>query len=916
MQPLAAAPVIHVRVMVDAITGAWADVTVPARSTVAEIVARIPLAPEHEERRALLEAWLGEDRIPADRWHRVRPFAWSIERPVALVLRLPVHGGGRGGNKALSIIAAIALISLTAFVGGGGLFGVLGAGFEKGALGARLLSAGISIAGSLALQGLNKPESRKESRDPIGNAAAPNDFAPGAALQRVIGRAMVAPQLVVPPFTTLLPAVLKAGKVTRYNQTVTAVYALAGRHQIEQVYIGAVEASSIPDVEIETRPGTATDAPLTLVTDTRIETNTQLTLSGWETDPDDDDGAVEIIGTPEQSGPDWHRVETTTDPDAFRFEFVAPSGFIIRDKNGNPHSQGAALRIRMRLRGTSAWGGWIQLPELGIRAREGNDPMRLQLEVRWVDALPSSAGSAWPPTSKALSKIKGWASVYTHADWSSPLLTAKGNGFAQWEWESDKRIILYLLKRQYKQGRWQFEIKRSWPFNFDYFNTTTHLLNAGGVIVNDFFTPPVAATSTKNAMLYLNPAYCTDNLVLTSVQSIHDEYPIVADGDPVTLIAVRAKNRSIERVRVLATGVCPDWTGAAWVTRANRNPASWYRHILRDRHNARPVADALIDGALMIDWAEWCTATGKTVGIVAKGKSVEETLRAVALCGWASPSFGAKHSAVIERARSAPVGVVSQRNAGRFGIAKAFGDLPHGLRITFADETDDYTPREIIVYAPGYAASARGGYLEATVFEAISYDGLTTEAAVRARGALDYRWRTLRSTLHKATMDFEHLEFQRGDLVLWEADILGGVTGRGRVTGLVRNGAGAITDIDIDEAQTLVGADVDLWDVPDLWRVADLWTVGRFGAAIRCDDGSVVVAEASSSTDATRIHLATPLAMPMSGARELIDEDCLVVCGPVVSVAREVIVWDIAPGADLTAEITAVDYCGEEFYGS
>lgn len=908
-------PMIHIRVCIDAFTGEWAEATCPARSTIAEIVASIRLSPEHEPRRALLQAWLGEHLVPRDRWHRVRPLTWAYDRPVVLILRLPI--GKRGGaGKILSIVAAIALISLTAFIGGGGLAGVFGSSFAQGTMGARLLAAGVSIAGSMALQGLNKPETSTESKDPISNASAPNDFEPGAPLQRVIGRTMVTPQAVVPPFTTLLPAVTKAGKVTRYNQTVTAVYALAGRHQIEQIYIGSVEASSIPDVEIETRSGTSTDAPLTLVTDTRIETNLSLNLSTWETDPDDDDGAVEIIGTVEQSGPDWHRVETTNEPDGFRFEFVAPQGWIIRDKNGNPHSQGTSLRIRMRKRGAAGWGGWIPLPELGIRAREGNDPLRLQLEIRWVSSFPSTGGSAWPPAAKAMSKIKGWAGVWTHGAWTSPLLTKKGDGFAQWHWESDKRIVLYLLKSAYPKGRWQFEVKRSWPFNYDYFNTTTHQLNAGGVMVTDFFTPPVAAAGGKNALLYLNPAYCTDALTITSVQSIHSEYPIADDGEAVTLIAVRAKNRSIDRVRAIVCGVTEDWTGSAWVTRATDNPASWYRSVLRDQHNARPVPDALISTATLIDWAEWCTTNGRKVGFVAKGKSVATTLKTIALCGWASPNFGPLHSVVIDRPRSTPVGIVSQRNAGSFSYHKAFGDVPHGLRISYLDADDDYAPREVIVYRPGYAATARGGYLEATTFESITYEGLNTEAANRARGALDYLWRIWRSGLHRCSMDFEHLEFARGDLVLWETDILGAVTGRGRITAVITNGAGAITAIDLDESQSLVGADRDMWDIPDLWKVTDLWTVGRFGVAIRRDDGAVVVVEAASGDVPTRINLAAPLAMPMSGSRKLIGEGTLVSCGPIATVSREVIIWDIDRGPDLTAQITAVDYAGDVFYGA
>ena len=925
MTALAASPMIHVRVAADAITGDWTDVTCPARSSIAEIIAAIPLAPEHEARRALLEAWLGDDHIPREVWTRVRPHAWSRERPVALVLRLPLHGGGRGGQKALSIVAALALISLTAWVGGGGAAGLLGSAFRAGAMGARMLAAGVSIGGALALQGLLRPQNKKESKDPLGYATAGNDFEPGAPLQRVIGRTMVSPQLVVPPFTMLKPGIKKPGGTTRYDQTVTAVYALAGLTDIDEVRLGAVEASTIADLEVEIRTD---DTPLTLVTDTRIEEAVNIELSTWELDPDDTDGPVQIIGSIEQSEPDWHRVETRTDCDAARLEYVLPSGLIYRAGSGNTYAAAVALRHRIRLRGASGWGSWINLPQLMIRAKEGNDALRLQLEIRWVDTYPSTAGNGWPlavegSADRNVNKVRGWAMQWTTAGvWESPLsteATVEGHlTYAGWEWESDSRIILYLLKSAYPQGRWQIETKRSWVFDWPHFSLTYRRFIYGSVDTADLFTPPIAATATTNAQLKLNPSYFSDGIHLTSVQSIFDEYPIAAGGEAVTLIAVRGKNRSLERVRVLAHGKCESWTGTGWTVGRTRNPADWYRHVLLGADTARPPAADLVDSANLVDWAEWCAAEGLTVDMVVAGKSIEDTLRAIALCGRASPTFGARHSVVIDRPRTTPVGIVSQRNAARFSVRKAFGDLPHALRVTFVDEADDFRPREILVYAPGYAAVAGGGLLEATTFEAITYEGIQSEVEARARAELDYAWRIHRSGVHSCTMDFEHLEFQRGDLVLWETDILGRVSGRGRVRSLARDGSGRITAITLDDGVDFGTATSDLTTLADLTVITDLTEPrGAPGCVLRCDDGSLVTAEIEGATDGSRlVTLATPLPMPTAGTRDLIGEGTLVVTGPLVRIAREVLIWEITPGEDLTAEISAVDHAAADVYGA
>ncbi|WP_333822868.1 hypothetical protein [Pinisolibacter sp.] len=926
MTALDAPEMIHIRVAVDAITGDWIDVTCPARSTIAEIVAAIPLDPAHEPRRELLEAWLGDHHVPRDRWHVVRPATWSRLHPVTLVLRLPVAGGGRGGQKALSIVAALALITLTAWVGGGGMAGLLGSAFKAGTMGARLLAAGLSIGGALALQGLLRPDNKRESKDPLGFASAGNDFEPGASLQRVIGRTMVAPQLVVPPFTMLKPGVRKTGGTTRYDQTVTAVYALAGLHDIDEVRLGSVEASTIADLEVEIRTD---DTPLTLVTDTRIEEAVNIELSDWEVDPDDPDGAVQIIGTVAQSEPDWHRVEGRDGADALRLEYVLPAGLIYRAASGATYAAAVALRHRMRLRGSTGWGDWINLPQLMIRALEGNDAIRLQLEIRWVDVYPASAGNPWPVggaigTNRDVNKIKGWALQWVTAGvWESPLSSYFVNNsapaYTQWEWESDSRIILYLLESQYPKGRWQVETKRSWVLNWANFQLANYHYVRSSVDVADLFTPPIAAIASANAKLVMNPSYFSDAISLISVQSVYDEYPIASGSDPVTLIAIRGKNRSLETLRVLAQGLCRTWTGTGWALGRSRNPADWYRHVLCGPDTAVPTATALIDETNLADWAEWCDAEGLTCDMVVKGKSAEDTLRAIALTGRASPNFGApRHSVVIDRPRSTPVGLISQRNAGRFETHKAFGDLPHALRVTIIDEVEDYKPREILVYAPGYASTAGGGLLEATVFEAISYEGIQTEAQARARAALDYGWRIHRSALHSCTMDIEHLEFERGSLVLWETDILGRLGGRGRIRSLTLDDSNRIITITLDDAADYGEANSDLTTIVDLTAIADLTEPrGAPGCVIRCDDGTLVTAEVEGAADgSTVLTLAAPLPMPMSGTRELIGEGTLVVTGALVRVGREVLIWEIAPAEDLTARITAVDYAATELYGA
>jgi hypothetical protein len=54
--------------------------------------------------------------------------------------------------------------------------------------------------------------------------------------------------------------------------------------------------------------------------------------------------------------------------------------------------------------------------------------------------------------------------------------------------------------------------------------------------------------------------------------------------------------------------------------------------------------------------------------------------------------------------------------------------------------------------------------------------------------------------------------------------------------------------------------------------------------------------------------------MPVDGA-DLIVPGALVVTGDLIQTARDVLIWDMAPGPDLTAQITAIDYASHQIYG-
>ena len=177
-----------------------------------------------------------------------------------------------------------------------------------------------------------------------------------------------------------------------------------------------------------------------------------------------------------------------------------------------------------------------------------------------------------------------------------------------------------------------------------------------------------------------------------------------------------------------------------------------------------------------------------------------------------------------------------------------------------------------------------------------------------------------RSLLINFTIDIEHLEFQIGDRLLLETDILGQLGGRGRVkeilydTGLV---SGLVLDEDAAFSDTVYLMRED--GTPLLREDGTPYlreTVADRGATLRLADGTLRTEEIEiDDNDLTTLTFVTPFAMPTSGGDDLIVVGTLLATGPFETVTRDVLAWDIAPGPDLTAQITAIPYAFADIYG-
>jgi hypothetical protein len=948
-------PFVHVRVMQDAVRGLWdsgTKVLVPPGGkppTLLALYEAVDVAPE--DYRQTLTARIDGIAIPRDRWHRVRP------KPGTFVTFAPPITGKFG--KIFGALAAIVLLAGSLFIPGGwaaapGLF----AGTKMG----KFLIGLAAIGVNMALQGLARPKEDSKYEKPLGFASVENTFEPGAPFKLWMGTFKDALQITVPLFT----------EIDGDDQLATVGFSALGFFSTPKFYAGDVEITTVQDREMVIWEANAGDpAPpevQALVSNTKVERQHQISLSEWEieeNDANENDDAQLLDGTLEETEPLWHMVETLDDVEIFRLEYLWSNGLVHHKGGTEPNDNGAfvVLRHRMALRAADgSWGAWINLPQLTVRAKRAAKGVRVQFYVHWVDAYPPApvaegdpdVGNGWPGSASGVTDYKavmGWGDVFQQSDWlaASGMLTVAGDGFAEWWWESQEKVHLYLLKSQYPLGRYKFEVKRSWPGIWSTYQPNGYYSGGvvsdalyahaffgegGGYYVNDFFAP-VTVPGESTLKVPVNPAKMQQGCTLTTVQNGWAEFPIVPKGTRKTHVFVRVRNQEVGTIKAVWTRLIDDWDGTAWIAdQPSRNPASAYRDVLRGPHNANPVPDALINAATLQYWHERnVTRSNECNMMLPGGGSVIDALRAIALTGYARPVYAPQHTVVIDEIREeGPVGLISSRSASGFSFESLLDEKPHAFEVSYSDEFSDYEVKTVRVYAPGYNEDGSGGLTMATRIQATTYPGITTEAKAIDRGDRDLRWIYYRSMPLTCTQALAFREHEPGDLVMVETEILGRKAGRGRIVDItytgggdgfrdipdvrdethprfVRKGDALVSAFTIDERPYFGPAQGAIRLVDDVRALADVRDYPfLLGVELRERNGDVSVHQVFSfDLETNAIVLSTPATLDIAVGDEVIT-------GKYDVASDRMLVWDIVPRGRKQAHIMLLAYAEREIY--
>jgi hypothetical protein len=837
-------------------------VTVPSNATLADIVAL-----------AEVPQWIVETGEVAINGHVVHRRHWRLVRPkdgMTVTIYPPtLHGGGGGQTKQIiTIVSTIALIAGAAFISGGALLPLLGAGFGPATLGAQLAGAAFGIAGSLALRALAPPpvasnnKNRNFKAETIagitGNPIAPLDYLP-----KVLGSFTLSPPFLMQPYSLLVDGVVE----------VYAIVGLAGYTQINAVLINGVEYSEFPEVEIETREGgAASSSALTLITRMGVEKQGEA-LSEFDLE---DSGStlvrLEDQSTPDNSKSEYHLFQTVSEPDEAILRLAFPAGFYKQTDSGDTNRGAIPFRIEFKQHSSSTW---IKGPEIHISPLDDfAKPLRQQIIFDW----DTSTGTA-PSSSHACFAAYGYtgASGYSwqansYFRQTGTLKPAKNVSFDR------DGIRLHLSTATFPRDKYDIRIKRGIGYRLDNFSENSYEYENSATKAN-FFEYYLDGSTYK---VRVDQKKLVGNVQVETFTCLKNTHPIGVTTD-LCLIAVKARKTKIETISGEFTSRARLWDGVAWGStyEPTNNPAALYREVLLGSLNAQPLASTLVDDFELGDAYSDCDTNGYVANGVIQGYSVEQALQEIAATCRGVPRQEEKWSILLERDTSSEAAVqdLSSRIIRNLMVERTFTKIPHALRAEYLDEDDDFRPKEIIVYAPGYTSA------NATLFQAIRYNLYTNAAKVTARAEFDLAQMIYRKNTYSLEMDWAHLVSPRGTLVKLIVDELDSTVGSAIITEVLAS-AGNITGLRLDAPVTTPGSGA--------------------GATIQLDTGGTLTKQITAVTESQTLTFSTPFADPGT-----IVEGKIVGVGSFVSIGRRCKVFDIQRLGNLEARITLLDEAPE-----
>lgn len=376
-----------------------------------------------------------------------------------------------------------------------------------------------------------------------------------------------------------------------------------------------------------------------------------------------------------------------------------------------------------------------------------------------------------------------------------------------------------------------------------------------------------------------------DDVTWTAFRSITNEAPYSISGLALTAFRIKATdqlNGVLDQLNGIVESQVNTYDGvSAWAVTESNNPAALFREVLQGGGNGRPIADARIDVTGLEEWHDFCVTNGFTFNrVIDYETTVMGILQDIASAGRASPAMkDGLWGVVIDQEATVPIQHFTPHNSWGFKGAKAFKTLPHAWRVRFVNEDKGYIQDERIIPFEDYTEET------ATEYEGLEFTGVTDPDLIFKHAKYFEAVTKLRPETYKFHADIEHLVCTRGDLIRLVHDIpLFGV-GSGRVTELTTNGSNELTDVTINDSLTMLSGE-------------------SYSFRFRKTDGETLVVPVDTVAGTTNSFTLTT---PISSIATQPEVGDLALFGVTDSESVEMIVKEIRPGPDFSAELTCVD---------
>lgn len=900
------------------------EVRLPEGGTVEEMLAAAGI----EGGSPGLRVFLSDREVPRPAWARVRPRAGRTIR----VVTVPT-GGATGGKSPLRLILTIVTIAAVAIAApllGPGLAGLVGVTGPTGvAVAGALAGAAVGFAGYMLTNALAPPPRARltEASASDGSSSptisgARNSLRPYQPVPSILGRHRVAPPYAAPPYT----------EVVGDAQYLRCLFAVGyGPLETSEYKIGETPLDDYEGIELEVRPGTTGDDPVTLYPGSVIEDPFSILL---------------------EQADGWTERTTAVDADEISVDVTFPQGLATFAASGTRTNRTVQVEVEYRAVGS---GTWLSIPSAAAATEaEMNFRFRTPEATKIVTGVnfntPLAWGGAYPGTRPAYlpSSDFSWGAagyVFAPADGSYEFaldcsdagdLRVAGRLVASWygSHAADGSFGAHagsvtltrgwhaLAVRMDARGGNTGTVAVAWRKPGD---VAFALIPAANLSKSSTGQPDGTMTAAAFALgnygslltttaarteqirrtlawpvpqgqyevrVRRNTADSTastvvDQVYFTAIRAVRKQAPVTMRG--VCLIALRIKatdqlNGVVDDFNCVATSIVKDWDAGLgqWVLRGTSNPAALYRHVLQGPANRRPVADSRLDLPALREWHEACEdlALSYNAAIDFRG-TVYERLRDVASAGRASVGMrDGLYSIVRDRVLTVPAQHLTPRNSRGFRGRRSFASLPHALRVRFLDASKGWADEEITVYADGYTSS------NATEFESLELLGITDADLAWRHGRYHLAVARLRRETYELETDVEHLVAVRGDLVLVTHDVPSWGAGYGRVLRRVLAGS------------DLAGLELD--------AAVEMEVGETYAIRVRRSSGGTIVR--AVATDAGGERTDVTFVTPIPAGDPWPAEGDLWMFGRMGEETRELVIKAIEMTPDLGARLTLVDH--------